>query len=118
MPQLHPLVPAGRFELSELLEHAPPIRWQPESGDVVQGTVVKIEDKRAFGQTAPVLFLLVEDRYVTIRCSGVVMRGHLERNKPNPGDMVAVRYDGMATSQSGREYASYKFAMRRAGEAA
>lgn len=120
MPQLHPLIPAGEFELTELLQHEPPTRWQPEPGDVVQGTVVKVETVKAFGQTAPVIFLILESgKYLTIRCGGVVLRRHLEENKPGPGDLVAVGFDGMRTSQSsGREYASYRFAIRKARAAA
>lgn len=119
MPQLHPLVPAGEFDLAALLEHEPPTRWAPEAGDVVQGTVVKIEDVTAFGQTAPVLFLMVDGEYLTVRCGGVVLRGHLQQHKPAPGDLVAIGFDGMRTSQSSnREYASYRFAIRRAGKAA
>lgn len=120
MPQLHPSVPSGNFELSELLDHEPPTRWQPEPGDVVQGTVVKVETVKAFGQTAPVIFLLLESgKYLTIRCGGVVLRRHLEESKPDTGDLVAVGFDGMRTSQSsGREYASYRFAIRKAGVAA
>jgi hypothetical protein len=119
MPQLHPLVPAGEFDLATLLEHEPPTRWQPEPGDVVQGTVVKVEDVKAFGQTAPVLFLLVDGAYLTVRCGGVVLRRHLEESKPRAGDLVAIGFDGMRTSQSTRrEYASYRFAIRKHGVAA
>jgi hypothetical protein len=116
MPQLHPLIPAGEFDLAQLLQHEPPTRWAPEPGDVVQGTVVKVETVKAFGQSAPVLFLLLEDeRYLTIRCGGVVLRRNLDEHKPAPGDLVALRFDGMRTSQSsGREYAAYRFAIRKA----
>ena len=115
MPQLHPKVAAGDFDLHALLEHEPPTRWTPEPGEGVEGDVVKIVDQKAFGQSAPTLFLLLDDdRYLTIRCAGVVMRRHFEENRPAPGDRVAVRFDGMRTSQSTqREYASYSFGIRR-----
>jgi hypothetical protein len=115
MPQLHPLVPAGEFDLSALLKHEPPTRWSPEPGEGVEGTVVKIVETKSFGSTAPVLFLLLDDgRYLTIRCAGVVLRRHLDENRPAPGDRVAVVFDGMRTSESsGREYASYRFGIRR-----
>ena len=115
MPQLHPKVPAGAFDLTALLEHEPPTRWAPVKDEGVEGVVVKIVDQKAFGHTAPTMFLLLDDaRYLTVRCGGVVLKRHLEEHRPAPGDRVAVRFLGMAVSQSsGREYASYLFGVRR-----
>lgn len=115
MPQLHPLVPPGEFDLQTLLEHDPPTRWSPEPGEGIEGDVVKIVETKAFGSTAPVLFVLLDDgQLLTIRCGGVVLKGHLQERKPAPGDRVAIRFNGMRTSQSSRrEYADYSFGIRR-----
>jgi hypothetical protein len=115
MPQLHPLVPPGEFDLQALLEHEPPTRWSPDPGDGVEGVVVKVVDVKAFGQTAPTMFLLLDDsRYLTIRCGGVVLKRQVEETRPAPGDRVAVRFLGMRVSESsGREYANYMFGIRR-----
>lgn len=115
MPQLHPLVPPGEFDLGALLEHEPPSRWSPEPGEGVEGELVKIVETKAFGSSAPVLFLLLDDgRLVTVRCGGVVLRGQLEEHRPAPGDRVAVKFLGMRTSASSRrEYANYAFGIRR-----
>lgn len=115
MPQLHPLIPAGEFDLGVLLQHEPPTRWAPDPGEGVEGTVVKIVEKTAFNQVARVMFLLLDDnRYLTIRCGGVVLRGFLDEHRPAPGDRAAIKFDGMRTSQSsGREYASYRYGIRR-----
>jgi hypothetical protein len=116
MPQLHPLVPPGDFDLETLLSHMPPTRWTPEPHEGIEGDVVKIVETKAFGQTAPVLFLLLDDGLLmTVRCGGVVLKGQLQERKPAPGDRVAIRFNGMRTSQSSRrEYADYSFGIRRA----
>lgn len=116
MPQLHPLVPPGDFDLMALLAHEPPTRWSPEPGDGIEGEVVKLTESKAFGTTAQVLFLLLDDgQLLTIRCGGVVLKGQLREHQPAPGDRVALRFNGMRTSQSSRrEYADYSFGIRRA----
>lgn len=119
LPQLHPLVPAGDFNLPDLLEHEPPTRWMPEPGEGVEGEVVQLRDVKAFGQTSPVLFLITEDeRYLTVRCGGVVLRGFVDQYKPSAGDRVAIVYDGLRESASGREYRSYRSLIRKTGRAA
>lgn len=116
MPQLHPLVPPGEFDLQALLEHEPPTRWVPEKpGAGIEGDVVKIDETKAFGNLTPVLFLLVNGtELMTIRCGGVVLRRHLSELKPLPGDRVAVKFHGMRLAASGRQYADYAFGIRRA----
>jgi hypothetical protein len=114
MPMLHPLVAPGAFDLGALLEHDPPQRWHPEEGDRLVGEVVKVEDKPAFGTTAPVLFVMVEDSYRTLRCGGVVLRGALQALKLKPGEQVLVKYEGKKKTVDGtREYAMYRMAVRR-----
>lgn len=117
MPMLHPTVAAGKFDLQALLEHDPPSRWHPEEGDRLIGEVVKVEDKPAFGTTAPVLFVLVDDAYRTLRCGGVVLRGALQDLDPQPGEQIAVKYEGKRKTVDGtREYALYRMAVRRDDE--
>jgi hypothetical protein len=117
MPMLHPLVPAGAFDLKALLEHDPPTRWHPEEGDRLSGEVVKVEDKPAFGTTAPVLFVLDEGQYRTLRCGGVVLRGCLKTLNPQPGERVLVKYEGKRKTVDGtREYALYRMAVQRDGK--
>ena len=124
MPQLHPHIPAGRFDLSELLSYEPPTRWRPETGDKVIGRLVKQEERRSFGRSAPTLFILVppvtedehQDRYVTVRASGVVLRGGLDQLKPQPHEDIALKYEGMRKTADGtREYAYYRMAVKRGG---
>jgi hypothetical protein len=117
MPMLHPLVPAGEFDLHALLEHDPPTRWHPEEGDRLSGTVVKVEDKAAFGTVAPVLFVMIEQSYITLRCGGVVLRGALQSLRPQPDEEVLVKYEGKQKTVDGqREYAMYRMAVKRDGK--
>ena len=122
MPLLHPHIPAGEFDLNELLEFEPPTRWHPEEGEKVQGQLVKLEERTTWGRSAPTLFILVppnledihEHKYVVVRASGVVLRGALEDLDPLPGETVAIKYEGKKpTSDGTREYAMYRFAVRR-----
>jgi hypothetical protein len=114
-PQLHPLVPPGPFDLEALLEFEPPTRWRPEPGEKVIGELVRTAEKTSFGRAAPTLYLLVDDRYVTVRASGVVLRGALDELRPNPGEPVAIKFEGMRTSAAGHQYALYRLAVKRAG---
>lgn len=122
MPLLHPHVPAGRFDLDELLEFEPPARWHPEPGDRVEGELVKADERTAFGKAAPTLFVLVppnfddvhEHRYVVVRAAGVILRNAVEQLRPQPGERVALKYEGKRkTSDGSREYAYYQMAVRR-----
>lgn len=124
MPLLHPHIPAGSFELGELLEFEPPTRWRPEPGERVQGTLVKIDERSSFGKPAPTMFVLVppnaedihEHRYVVVRASGVVLRGAVDELKPTPGEEIALKYEGKRkTSDGTREYAHHRMAVRRNG---
>jgi hypothetical protein len=124
MPLLHPNIPAGRFDLSELLEFEPPSRWHPEPGEKVQGHLVKIDERKCFGRTAPTMFVLVppeeyderNHRYVVVRASGVVLRGAVEQLRPVPGDRIAFKFEGFRkTADGSREYAYFQMAVRRDG---
>ena len=116
MPQLHPLIPPGPFDLVTLLTHEPPVRWRPEPGERVTGELVRLVEKTSFGQSAPTLYLLVDDgRYVTVRASGVLLRNAVAELKPKPGEEVAVKFEGMRASAAGRTYALNRMAVRRAG---
>ena len=119
---LHPRIHPGGFDLRTLLEYEPPTRWRPEAGERVQGELVKAEERRAFGRSAPTLFILVppatgdphDERYVTVRASGVVLRGGLDDLRPRPGEQIALKYEGMRSTADGqREYAYYRMAVRR-----
>lgn len=124
MPMLHPHIPPGPFDLGELLEFEPPVRWRPEEGDRVQGELVKIDERVAFKVKAPTLFILMppspddvhEHEYVVVRAGGVVLRGAVKDLDPQPGDEVAIKYEGKRPTQSGeREYAYHRMAARTPG---
>lgn len=124
MPLLHPNIPAGRFDLGELLEFEPPARWHPEPGERLQGHLVKIEERRSFGRTAPTMWVLVppsafdvhDHLYATVRASGVVLRGAVEELRPQAGEEIALKFEGFRkTSDGAREYAYHMMAVRRGG---
>lgn len=116
MPQLHPSIPLGTFDLVTLLAHEPPVRWRPEPAERVCGELVRLVDKTSFGQNAPTMYLLTADgRYVTVRASGVVLRKMVQELKPKPGEEIALKYEGLKVSAAGHPYALYRMAVRRAG---
>lgn len=115
-PQLHPLVPPEPFDLQALLAHEPPTRWRPEPGEKVIGELVRVAEKTSWGRAAPTLYLLVGDeRYVTVRASGVVLRGALDELKPHTGELLAVKFEGFRESAAGHRYALHRMAVKRAG---
>lgn len=124
LPLLHPLIDTrAPFDLSVLMEHAPPERWSPEEGERIIGELISVRTKVAFGAASPVMALLIgEDRYVLIRCSGVVLKRFVEESAPTSredselglGDDVAIRFNGMVLSRANREYRHYDVALRRA----
>lgn len=124
MSRLHPSVPPGPFDLAELLSWHPPTRWRPNDGERIVGDLAKIEDRSAFGRSAPTLFVLIPPcpqdpktaKYMVVRASGVVLRGALDDLKPQPGERIAILYPGKRTTADGtREYAYYRLAVYRGG---
>lgn len=114
--QLHPLIQPGEFDLDTLLQYDPPTRWRPEPQEKLVGELARIAEKVSFGQPAPTLYVLVEDgQYLTVRASGVVLRGALEELKPTVGERVAFKFEGFRESAEGRRYALWRFAVKRAG---
>jgi hypothetical protein len=124
LPLLHPHVPEGTFDLPSLLEYEPPTAWHPEPGDVVDGTLIKIDTRRKFTRAAKTMFILVPPKayderdhlFVVVRASGVVLKNAVDFLKPAPGDRVAVRFNGFRPTADGqREYAHHVMAVRRNG---
>lgn len=117
LPMLHPLVETTEFDLNALLEHDPPARWRPEVGERVQGKVAQVADKRAYGNTAKTIFILLDDaRYMVVRCGGVVLKGAYEKLRPAAGDDIALKYEGMKPTVDGqREYSLTRMAIKRDG---
>lgn len=114
--QLHPNLPPGEFDLAALLEYDPPTRWHPEEGEKLIGELTRVVEKVSFGHPAPTLYVLVEgDRYMTVRASGVVLRGAIGELKPAIGEQVAFKFEGMRESVAGHQYALYRMAVKRPG---
>jgi hypothetical protein len=56
------------------------------------------------------------ERYVTVRASGVVLRGALDSLKPCTDEQVTIKYEGMRPTADGtREYAYHRMAVARDG---
>lgn len=115
---LHPLVETTEFDLNALLEHDPPVRWRPEVGERIQGSVAQIADKNAYGASAKTIFILTDDeRYVVVRCGGVVLKGSFAQLRPRAGDAIALKYEGMKPTVDGqREYSMTRMAIRRGSD--
>jgi hypothetical protein len=124
MPLLHPSIPAGTFDLPRLLAYEPPVRWRPEPGEVVDGTLVKITKVTSFRVAADHLFILVPPKaydefghlYSVVRASGIVLKNAVERLRPEPGERIAVKFHGWFPTVDGkREYQKHEMLVRRNG---
>lgn len=94
--------------------------WEPEEGDTLVGTLVRRSTRNgdygayeiltieANGDRSTVGGESVEDETpLAVHAYHTVLAQEVEEQDPTPGNLVAIRFNGVAESESGREYKSY-----------
>jgi hypothetical protein len=96
--------------LARLDEHFDP-PWRPEVGGTIAGEVTKISHRPASqkGDEYPIVILSTDDGPKAVHCFHRALRVQLfDAYTLAVGDLLAIRYEGMKTSASEREYHSYR----------
>lgn len=89
--------------------------WKPDTeGDTVKGKLIDRGEWTGDYGTSPTLTIQTDagDIYVVF-CSSGVLKSNVERQNPQIGDEVGIRYLGEAEGKSGRTYKNFKFVVVR-----
>lgn len=90
--------------------------WIPDTeGDTIIGLVETVT-LRTDGDYDPyhVVVIKTDDgELAAVHGFGTVLAGHIDRDKPQPGDRYAIRYAGERASKNGRTYKDWRTAIRR-----
>jgi hypothetical protein len=91
------------------LDEPRPEAWRnPEPGEEIAGTVVRVEAGDLGDGPVPIVVIDTGDE--TLRSVWVfhdALRSQLEKLQPQAGDAIAIRYNGKQKSANGRSYHSY-----------
>lgn len=102
--------------------------WKPEAGDLLVGVVEHLSTRETDFGSYPIVTLVTDaavastqggenlpaGERIAFHGTGTATKDRLEKAAPQPGDMIAVRYDGKKASQNGRSYHSYAIRVKRA----
>jgi hypothetical protein len=88
--------------------------WRPSAGDSIAGAVVAVDRfTPREGDSFPVVTIATRDgEPVRVFCSRSVLRREIAEKHPQPGDLIAVRYNGSRLSGAGRSFHHYSVAVR------
>ena len=106
--------PAGSEDrlakLHERAERQYPESWVPESpGDTIAGEFVRLDaGTTSYGEQAIAVLRTSDGAERGIWLLHAVLRGEFAKQRPRPGELVLVRYDGKRESAAGHSYASYR----------
>jgi hypothetical protein len=108
-------VPADRLAAAKAaLDQPRPEAWRnPSPGDELAGTVAWIEAGDLGDGAVPIVVVDMGDSLRSVWVFHDALRSQLEKLQPQPGDVIAIRYNGKQISASGRTYHSYSVATDR-----
>lgn len=89
--------------------------WIPDQeGDTIIGIVETVSTRDGEHGTYPIVTIQTDDgEHRAVHGFGTVLTGHIEQDKPQPGDRYAIRYAGERGSKNGRTYKDWRTAIRR-----
>lgn len=92
--------------LAEKVEQGYPESWRPEAGDTFVGVFQRLESGHtSYGPAwIAVLADVQSGEERSIWLLHTALRNQFKRHAPAPGELVAVKYEGKATSGSGQKY--------------
>jgi hypothetical protein len=93
------------------LDEPRPEAWKnPKEGEELAGTVVRTEEGDLGDEPVPIVIIDTGDGLRAVWCFHDALRSQLNKLEPQPGDVIAIRYNGKQQSASGRFYHSYTVA--------
>jgi hypothetical protein len=101
--------------LIEQVEQDPPMAWIASDDDpILVGTFVRLErGNTAYGSCFIAVLKTEDGTERSVWLIHAVLRNELTRFRPQPGELVAIKYLGKKTNSSGHPYVAYKVAVER-----
>lgn len=89
--------------------------WIPENeGDTIIGIVESVSTREGEHGDYTIVTIQTDDgELLAVHGFGMVLAGHLDKDKPHTGDRYAIRYAGERGSKNGRTYKDWRTAIRR-----
>jgi hypothetical protein len=90
--------------------------WRPDPGDKLSGEVVELSARAGYdGELYPIVTIRQRDGIeLAVHAFHAVLRNELAKLAPQPGQRIAIRYDGQKGGDDGRSrYHSYRVATDR-----
>jgi len=88
--------------------------WEPtEAGETLKGIFLEVDYVKTQYGWSPLGIIrdVNTNNSLKVWMSAAVLRNKMEALKPAPGTPIAIRFDGMQTSDKGRNYKKYVVAM-------
>lgn len=89
--------------------------WIPENeGDTIIGIVESVSTREGEHGDYTIVTIQTDDgELLAVHGFGMVLAGHLDKDRPQTGDRYAIRYAGERGSKNGRTYKDWRTAIRR-----
>jgi hypothetical protein len=96
--------------LARLAEQELPEAWKPsEAGDTIVGEFIRLEQGMTVRGPAWIVVLKTEDgRERCVWLLHTVLRKEVARQRPEPGELVLIKYEGKKESSAGQAYEGYR----------
>jgi hypothetical protein len=104
------IVSDGAQRLARRAEQELPEAWMPSAaGDTIVGEVVRLEQGMTVRGPAWIVVLKTEDgRERSVWLLHTVLRNELARQRPEPGELVLIKYEGKKEGGAGQPYEGYR----------
>ena len=105
----------ARSTLEERLDQEFPESWVPDKpGETISGTFLRLERGRTdYGPAQIAVIRTADGSERGVWLLHAVLKAEMKRLRPEPGERVAIRYEGRKKSAAGSTYAHYKVAADR-----
>lgn len=116
--QTDPLVERAE-KLAEKVEQGYPESWRPEAGQTLVGVFQRLESGHTSYGPAWIAILsdVASGEERSVWLLHTALRNQFKRHAPAAGELVAIKYEGKATSSTGQKYDNWTVRVDR-GEAA
>jgi hypothetical protein len=109
------ILPQRADRLAELAERRPPESWIPTAeGDSIVGEFVRLDEGPTVRGQAHIMVIKTEDGLErSVWLLHTVLRNELARQRPQPGELVLIKYVGKKENTAGQHYGAYRVVVDR-----
>lgn len=104
-------------EMAQELEENASTFWKPEvEGASIAGKILTVEENAGKNADSILVELETEDKMTVGVWLSTVLEREWQRQKPEIGDVIGIKYFGRKTGKSGHEYKSFALKVFQRGE--